>query len=196
MATLRRKSSALVAVACLAVGSLACGSDSTDVGTAGTTSERTDSTASALGEPTEYTAANYFLLHGGGISVEYGPIGGATRLIYKAGEQTLTFESNEIATTSTPAGTMVSVPLRFSLDAGSTTLSLLIPRVNLGNGGETTVETPAITATHQFSALPIHLRTGQLDNFTVTPLQGNAWFMTLKPVLAPLPISGGPRLYE
>src|SRR3974390_1294270 len=87
MATLRRKSSGFAAVACLAVGTLACGSDSPDVGTASMTRAETESLSTSgtnTGVPSSYVGANYYELRGGGLSVEYGPVGGATRLIYRS----------------------------------------------------------------------------------------------------------------
>jgi hypothetical protein len=73
-------------------------------------------------------------------------------------------------------GQVVSVTLVFTPDLGSTTFSLLVPRVQLaGPSGVSSVpvSTDGITVHHRFSLVPA-LNHGQQDLYTVTRLQGTA----------------------
>jgi hypothetical protein len=70
-------------------------------------------------------------------------------------------------------GTVVSVAIFRTIDSGSTTFSVLIPRVNLSAGERIVISTEGITATHRFSVV-LAFNHGQLDAYTVTPLHGTA----------------------
>jgi hypothetical protein len=59
-----------------------------------------------------------------------------------------------------------------TVDSGSTTFTLLVPRVNMHAGESIAIRTDGITALHRFSIAPVlH---GQLDFYTVHPLSGTA----------------------
>jgi hypothetical protein len=71
----------------------------------------------------------------------------------------------------TEAGTLVSVPIFVSVDSGSTSFSVMIPRVDLGSSDSTNIATFGVTALHRFG-IPAPL--GQLDFYTTHQLQGTA----------------------
>src|SRR4051794_38096084 len=109
---------------------------------------------------------NLFHLSGGGVTITYSTtsIDGRPRLTYQAGMRTLSFSGDEITVEQTTAGTLVSVRLVMTVDTGSTTFSMLIPRCNL-NGGETlTIHSHGLTAVHRFSVIP-QFNHGQLDTY-------------------------------
>ncbi len=75
----------------------------------------------------------------------------------------------------THIGRIVTVTVRQSPDTGSTSFSLVVPRVNLLVEGSTRapIETEGITTTHRLS--PVHaLNRGQRDVYSVVPLVGTA----------------------
>jgi hypothetical protein len=73
-------------------------------------------------------------------------------------------------------GTIVTVVLVADHDQGSTTFSLLVPRVELPGAQSAPIHTEAITAIHKGFIRP----TGQDQKYTVTALCGTA-------AIAPLP---------
>ena len=88
------------------------------------------------------------------------------------------FTGSEIRVAEVPdLGTLVSVTLLLTVDSGSTTFTLLLPRVNLppppALPALVPVTTEGVTTVHRFSLLP-PLQHGQQEFYTVTPLQGTA----------------------
>ena len=84
------------------------------------------------------------------------------------------FSGIEIRVVELPdLGTLVSATLLLTIDSGSTTFTLLLPRVNLPAPPAllalVPVTTEAITTFHRFSLLP-PLQHGQQEFYTVTPL--------------------------
>ena len=74
-------------------------------------------------------------------------------------------------------GTLVSVTIFLSVDSGSTTFTVLLPRVNLPPAPAlpafVPVATDGITTVHHFSLLPV-FQHGQQDTYTITALRGEA----------------------
>lgn len=72
---------------------------------------------------------------------------------------------------------MVSVTILPTVGTGSTTFTVLLPRVNLPTPPAlptlVPVTTEGVTAVHRFSVFP-PLQHGQREFYTVTPLQGTA----------------------
>jgi hypothetical protein len=132
------------------------------------------STAPAAQQP-QLVAANHFQLSGGGIHVTYAPFveSGLPVLVYQDAQGSQTFRGPDIQSASTEAGTVVSVVIRKTIDTGSTTFSILLPRVQVTFGGAAPMHTNGITAIHRFSVIPAFDR-GQLDFYTFTPLSGTA----------------------
>ena len=125
-----------------------------------------------------FTAPNHYQLSGGGISITYLPVGagGLAHLQYQDAQRTLNFSGNQIRTVEVPdIGTVVSVTLTITVDSGSTTFSVLIPRVTLqsATGSSAHIRTDGITTVHRFSLVPA-FNLGQDELYTVTPLRGTA----------------------
>ena len=132
----------------------------------------------AAPQPQTFTAPNHYHLSGGGISVTYLPTGagGVAHLQYQDPHRTLNFSGDQIRTVEVPdLATVVSVTLMLTVDSGSTTFSVLIPRATLQSttGSSTTIHTDGITTVHRFGLAPI-FNLGQDELYTVTPLRGNA----------------------
>lgn len=119
---------------------------------------------------------NRYELSGGGIVVGYTTTGidGKAHLSYHHGAVSKAFVGpDQIQRVETDLRTIVSVPIFVTIDAGSTSFSVLIPRVNMTVGERIAVHTEGITTTHRFSIVPA-FNHGQLDGYTVTPLHGTA----------------------
>lgn len=119
---------------------------------------------------------NSFDLSGQAIHVGYTTSGidGKPHLSYQDTSRSLTFTGpDQIETVETALGSVVSVTIFRTIDAGSTSFSVLIPRLDIGPGERAAVHTEAITTIHRFSIIP-KLNTGQLDRYTVTRLHGSA----------------------
>jgi hypothetical protein len=138
--------------------------------------------ASALVQPNLYKLSNSQYAGDGKLNVSYlthsGPATqqfpqGPPRFTYDDGNQTLSFAGTEVDVAQTELGTIVSVVIRRTIDLGSTTFSLLVPRVNLVPGQPAAIQTDGITANHKLPLAP-GLGQGQQDEFSVTPLQGTA----------------------
>jgi hypothetical protein len=137
---------------------------------------------SAVSEPeasgaqaTKYVAANLYELSGHLVHVTYASTAfdGKPHLTYQDATQTLNFRGDQIETIQSELGELVSVPIRRTVDAGSTTFTLFVPRVNVAPLGSAAVRTEGVTTIHKSSLVPSILR-GQLDVYTVIPLHGSA----------------------
>ena len=119
---------------------------------------------------------NLYVLAGAGLSVTYATSGidGKPHFTYHhVGSPPLTFAGDQIETSASPLGTLVTVVIFRTIDTGSTTFTLLVPRVNLNAGEQIQIATDGITTIHRFFVNP-RLLHGQLDLYTVTPLRGTA----------------------
>ena len=99
-----------------------------------------------------------------------GQILGEPELEYRGHEGTLTFFGKQIERQESPQGSLLTVVLERSLDAGALTLTLVLPPVNLGNKQQQTFNTVAIK-TKSFGILP---REGARLTYDVLTLQGVA----------------------
>ena len=124
---------------------------------------------------TTFVAPNLFQLSGKTVHVNYSISGidGKPHLHYQDSQHNLNISGNEIRTVSCDLGTVVSVTIQGSIDSGSTTFSVLIPRSNLNGGEIGHIRTDGVMTIHRFSIVPT-LNHGQLDHYTVTPLHGTA----------------------
>lgn len=124
---------------------------------------------------TPFVSPNLYQLSGSGLHVTYATSGfdGQPHFHYQDSQHNLTFAGNQIRTVASDAGTLVSVTIQLTVDAGSTTFSVLIPRVNLNSGETGHVRTEGILTVHRFSIVPAFLH-GQLDAYAVKPLKGTA----------------------
>ena len=83
------------------------------------------------------------------------------------------FTGSQIRAVECDVGTLISVTIQMTVDSGSTTFSVLIPRINLSKGEIGSVRTDGITTVHRFSIVPTFMH-GQLDNYSVVALHGTA----------------------
>jgi hypothetical protein len=125
-----------------------------------------------------FAAPNHYQLSGAGISITYLPVGagGLAHLEYQDAQRTLNFTGDQIRTVEVPdIGSIVSVTLTITVDSGSTTFSVLIPRTTLQNvtGSSAHLRTDGITTVHRFSLVPA-FNLGQDELYTITPLRGTA----------------------
>jgi hypothetical protein len=175
MESLRCASGAFIAVSlAIAGGVLDCGGESTQPFSAPPTSTTGEtSTTGAADAAAEPVITYSFQLSGGDLDVAYAPSADGSTLSYEDGQGTRTFRGSEIGYLGTPAGTLVTVVTRRTIDNGSTTFSILAPPVRLGsNGAAEPIVTEGITAVRRFSVL---VKLGQADAYTFTPLNGTAW---------------------
>ena len=134
--------------------------------------------AEAAGAP---LPPNQYHLLGDGIRIAYYPDGGAgpikingpTVLEYEDDEQLREFGPDEVrVVASADLGTYVSATLTTARDVGSTTATLLLPKVMLGPEESTAVNTKLITTCHNSGVGAPDAR--QRDHYTVTALTGEA----------------------
>jgi hypothetical protein len=119
---------------------------------------------------------NRYQLSGGGIVVNYTTtsLTGDPQFQYHHGTVAKSFVgASEIQAIETQLGTVVSVTILLTVDSGSTSFSVLIPRINLAPDQRSAVNTEGITTTHHFSLIPA-FEHGQLDAYSVTPMKGTA----------------------
>lgn len=123
-----------------------------------------------------FTSPNHYHLSGGEISITYLPVGagGLAHLQYQDAQRTLTFTGDQIRRVEVPdLGSVVSVTLTMTVDSGSTTFSVLIPKTTLPSvaGASAHIRTEGITTVHRFSIVPM-FDLGQDELYTVTTLRG------------------------
>jgi hypothetical protein len=99
-------------------------------------------------------------------------------LHYHQGALVQNFTGRDIRVVEVPdLGTSVSVTIHMMVDSGSTTFTMLLPRVNLpappALPAAVPVTTDGVTTLHRFSTV-LALEHGQQETYTVTPLQGTA----------------------
>jgi hypothetical protein len=119
---------------------------------------------------------NIYHLQAPGLHVTYSTTGidGKPHLSYQDAHESLNFAGNDIRTLQTEIGTLVSVTIRRTVDAGSTTFSVLIPDVNLAaTGASAPIHAESITCIHRFSIIAA-FNQGQLQNYTPVMLTGTA----------------------
>jgi hypothetical protein len=127
--------------------------------------------------PTTVTP-NTFQLSGHHLHVTYSStsIDGKPTLTYQDAHNGKSFRGDEIRTVECDLGTLVSVTLRMTVDAGSTSFSVLIPRMRINQNEHAAVHTECLTTVHRFSIAP-QLQHGQLDTYSAVALAGTAQFL-------------------
>lgn len=126
--------------------------------------------------------ANIFEFTGENVQISYsarGPFidqpGLQPTITYQDSEQTLTFTSDQIRTQQSELGTLVSVTLKPSIDAGATILTILLPIIAMGDAGEQPFVTYAIVS-QTFGMLP---HVGASHVYNVLQLDGVGTFMPI-----------------
>jgi hypothetical protein len=121
---------------------------------------------------------NLFHLTGSHIHITYSTSSsqGTPTMTYQDAHRAMSFQGDEIRAVECDLGTLVSVTLRMTIDTGSTSLSVFIPRVRLEQGTIVAIHTDCVTTIHRFSVIP-SFNLGQLDTYSVAPLHGTAQFV-------------------
>jgi len=84
----------------------------------------------------------------------------------------LSFKGSQIRQVKAEFGTLVSVTIHMTVDSGSTTFTLVVPKVNLPEqNSQAQIHTIGITTTHRFSVVPA-MNHGQTEIYTTTELSG------------------------
>jgi hypothetical protein len=134
--------------------------------------------------PSSSKQPNFYDLTGDGIHISYATttFAGPPLFIYQDASQNRRFTDKQIQSVDTEVGTLVSVILQVIPDLGSTSFSVLIPRVSLSTSDTANITTYGITTLHKTTFFGP--RQGQNDVYTVHQLQGTAeWrvFAAAKP---------------
>jgi hypothetical protein len=131
-------------------------------------------------QATPTVTPNLYQLSGHHLHVTYSPSGvdGKPTLTYQDAHQSKSFKGDEIRPVECDLGTLVSVTLRMTVDVGSTTLSVIIPRMRISPTSVAAVHTECITTVHSTPFAPQTVQ-GQLDTYTVTSLRGTAQAVAL-----------------
>ena len=142
-------------------------------------------TALVIADPITTPAPNQYVLHGDKLHITYSTTGvdGKPHFSYQDKTQSLEFSGDQIRTVGTEIGTLVSVTTLMTVDTGSTSFSVLLPRVNLDSTLQAGIRTEGVGVQHKFSIIPEFNR-GQLDVYTYTRLYGNR---QLRELLAGVP---------
>jgi hypothetical protein len=121
---------------------------------------------------------NVYELSGSHLHVTYATtsFGGLPTMTYQDAHQGKSFRGDEIRTLECDLGTLVSVTLRETPDAGSTSFSLFVPRIQINQSTIGTVHAEGVTTLHRFSIAP-QLQHGQLDTYNIVALHGTAQFV-------------------
>lgn len=122
-----------------------------------------------------FVTPNQFELSGSGLHVAYsiGGIGGRSHLTYQDSLRSSDFSGDQIRSVPCDLGSVVSVTIQSTPDAGSTTFSVVIPRINISTGESAQVRTQGFRVLHRLSIAPL-LNHGQLDQYSVFALAGTA----------------------
>ncbi|QLE59542.1 hypothetical protein FD725_26225 [Nostoc sp. TCL26-01] len=115
-------------------------------------------------------------LQGENIKVVYSTTSfdGTPRFNYQDKQQTLQFVGeDQIRTVGLEIGTLVTVTIAKTVDRGSTSFSLLLPPVNLGQSNQAKIVTNGITTFNRFNVIT-HLNQGQTKFYRITNLTGTA----------------------
>ena len=116
-------------------------------------------------------------LSGNGILVTYSTssLAGQPQFYYQDAFQSKQFTGKDIQTVDTVLGKLVTVFLVRTVDAGSTTFTLIVPTVNLPPSNFSNITTEGITTLHKFSIFKPPL--GQTETYTFNQLTGTASFV-------------------
>ena len=120
-------------------------------------------------------APNLFQLSGHQVHVNYTTTGidGKPHFMYQDAQQTKSFSGDEIRAVECDLGMLISVTIHLTVDMGSTSFSVFIPRMQIEQGTTAAIHTDGVTTMHRFSIVPAFNR-GQLDSYAVKALDGTA----------------------
>lgn len=116
----------------------------------------------------------HYELHGDNLKISYSTtsFSGKPLLSYNDGNKIKNFSGEEIRTIGTEVGTLVTVTIRKTSNSGSTTFTVLIPKINI-DSKDIYFQTEGITTRHKLSINP-SLSFGQIDSNKFTSMKGIA----------------------
>jgi hypothetical protein len=119
---------------------------------------------------------NFFQLAGGYTQITYSTtsITGQPQFHYQDQQRDINVTGGDIRSLETEIGTLVTVTLEVIPDLHTLTVSLLVPQINLTEGNESPLSTPAILTSHRTSIGGPGLVEGQLQTYEVVALEGTA----------------------
>ena len=120
--------------------------------------------------------ANRYDLRGRGVSVIYGLAGadGQPYLNYTDQNVSRVFKGDEIRIIkNTDLATLVSVSIHLTVDCGSTSFTVLLPRMKVSQGQAAPTHAIGITTIHRSNVVPMFNR-GQIDTYSTVNLAGTA----------------------
>jgi hypothetical protein len=119
---------------------------------------------------------NMYQVQGDGIFVSYSTtsLRGQPEFSYQDSRISKTFTGDEIRVADSEIGKLVTVTTFLTVDSGSTSFTLVVPRVNLTLFETVEISTIGITTVHRL--LIVGPRHGQQDFYTSHPLTGSASF--------------------
>jgi hypothetical protein len=117
---------------------------------------------------------NLFELAGGGAEITWtvSGVAGESQLTYDDGQQPVTFRGPEIRQSNSPLGKLVTVVLETTADLRTVSLTLVVPRVNLGSKTEHRVRTIAVLTREKTSVAGPDPVVGQVESYRVLRLSG------------------------
>jgi len=129
-------------------------------------------------QPMQTTVPNLYHLTGHHLNITYSTtsLDGQPHLTYQDAHEAKSFRGSEIRAMECDLGTLVSVTVRMTVDMGSTSVSIFIPRMQIDQGVSAAVHTYCVTTLHSLSIAP-QLSRGQLDTYDITNLHGTAQFV-------------------
>jgi hypothetical protein len=119
--------------------------------------------------------ANVYQLRNSQLQVSYatGALGSKAGLFYQDASLTKQFGPQDLRVVSSEIGDLVTVTLQMTVDTGSTTFTLVVPKVEADVNQSVQIETLGITTIQRLSPIPIFNR-GQREVYSVADLRGTA----------------------
>ncbi len=119
---------------------------------------------------------NLFELSNGEMQVTYAStsVSGQAQLNYHTHTNVLTFQAQDIRVENSELGTLVTVSTFKTVDTGYSSLTLLLPHINLAGSGQQNFSTIAVLTRHLFGVLP---HAGAQELYSVQHVHGVARFV-------------------
>ncbi|GAC1423475.1 MAG: hypothetical protein PVS3B3_12890 [Ktedonobacteraceae bacterium] len=142
---------------------------------------QTQATPSSVQQPVVQSSAqhvepNLFELSNDEMQITYSSTSftGQAQLNYHTHASVLTFQGQDIRVEKSELGTLVTVSIIRTVDTGYSSLTLLLPHVNLAGSNQQNISTVVILTRHLFGILP---HAGAQELYTVQNVQGVALFV-------------------
>ena len=119
---------------------------------------------------------NLFELSNGEMQVTYSStsVSGQAQLNYHTHTNVLTFKGQDVRVENSELGTLVTVSTFKTVDTGYSSLTLVLPHINLAGSGQQNFSTIVILTRHLFGVLP---HAGAQEFYSVQHVHGVARFV-------------------